>query len=489
MLKNVTPESVGVSSEKILSFVEMLEDYGFATHSILMARGDNIFLECYYAPFHKDYLHRQYSISKSFITLALGFAEADGLLSLDDPFMKYFPEYRNENVCERFEEATIKDMLTMRSCMVDYGIWWGGEDRAAAYFTKGSRQISGTNFDYDSSGSFLIGCIVEKVTGKPYIEYLKEKVLLDMGFSGDAYCLTAPGGHSHSDSGLMCTARDLMLAGRLLMCGGVYNGKRYLSEDFVKAAVSKQTDNDLGGSLALHKNHGYGYLIWKLPNDGFAFLGAANQFVVCDPEHDFIFVINSENIYRDESVYTVIMHELYRYILPSMNEPLPENRTSYKALEEHVASAKLVSLEGGVKTDFADIINGRKYILEENENGINYVKFTFEGECGVMEFEDENGINHLTFGIGYNELGLFPGKKRMSKVASQYTDGQYRCATSAIWCEEKKLHIMSQVIDDYLGNVHIVAGFKDERVSISMIKHGQRILDNYNGKLVGKMEK
>ena len=488
MFKNLSPESVGASSEKLLSFIKMLEDYNFSTHSILMARGEEIFLECYYAPFHKDYLHRQYSISKSFVTLAIGLLEAEGRISLDEPFMKYFPEYRNENVSDRFDETTIRDMLTMRSCMVDYGIWWGGEDRVAAYFTKPSHQIGGTNYSYDSAGAFMLGCIVEKITGKPYLEYVKEKVLSEMGFSAESYCMVAPGGHSHSDSGVMCTARDLLIYARLLMNRGVWNGKRYLSEEFVEAAVAKQADNNLGSSLALHKNHGYGYLIWKLPRDGFAFVGAATQLVICDPKTNFVFVINSENIYRDETVYAIIMHELYQYIIPTLGEPLSENADSLSALKEHVESAKLVSLEGGVKTNFDKIISGRKYILEDNANGIRYVKFTFKSDSGVMEFEDENGINRLPFGIGYNEFADFPGKKRISNVASQYVDGAYKCATSAIWCEEKKLHIMSQVIDDHLGNVHIVAGFKDDRVSISMVKHAQRILDNYNGNLVGKSE-
>ena len=49
-----------------------------------------------------------------FISLKVGIAVQEGLLSLDDPFMKYFPEYRNENTSERFEETTIRDMLSIR---------------------------------------------------------------------------------------------------------------------------------------------------------------------------------------------------------------------------------------------------------------------------------------------------------------------------------------------------------------------------------------
>ena len=204
---------------------------------------------------------------------------------------------------------------------------------------------------------------------------------------------------------------------------------------------------------------------------------------------DFVFIITSENAVTQSVGESIIVNELYHHFIPELGEALPENPEEYAALEEHVRGARLVSLEGGVKTDFESYVNGKKYVLEDNANGIRYVRFTFEGESGVMEYEDENGVNYLRFGIGYNEFGLFPGKKKMSTVASQYVEGQYKAATSAIWCEEKKLHIMSQVIDEFLGKVHIVAAFKDERVSILMQKRAQRILDNYDGFLVGKIEK
>ena len=35
-------------------------------------------------------------------------------MALDDPFMKYFPEYQNKNTSERFEETTIREMLSIR---------------------------------------------------------------------------------------------------------------------------------------------------------------------------------------------------------------------------------------------------------------------------------------------------------------------------------------------------------------------------------------
>ena len=55
-----------------------------------------------------------------FISLKVGIAVQEGLLSLDDPFMKYFPEYRNENTSERFEETTIRDIKTLFGILLYY---------------------------------------------------------------------------------------------------------------------------------------------------------------------------------------------------------------------------------------------------------------------------------------------------------------------------------------------------------------------------------
>ena len=57
MFVNSTPESAGIPSGKVLKFIKALEEKGFAVHNILLSRGEKLFCECYYAPFHKDYKH------------------------------------------------------------------------------------------------------------------------------------------------------------------------------------------------------------------------------------------------------------------------------------------------------------------------------------------------------------------------------------------------------------------------------------------------
>ena len=486
MFRTISPEQAGIPSSKVLEFIKVLEKYKLNTHCILMARGNNIFAETYYEPFNAEFKHRMYSVSKSFIAIAVGLAEQEGLLSLDDKFMKYFPEYRNEKTDDLYEETTIRDLLTMRSSLAGrYPDWWAKEDRAKTYFDLNSNKVPGTNFFYDSTGSMLLACIVEKLTGKPFMEYLKEKVLLDIGFSKDAYCLQAPGGYSHSDSGVMCTGRELLAFARFVMNLGEWNGKRYINEEFMRAAISKQTDNDVSGQITGYADQGYGYLIWKTPGDGFAFVGMADQFAICDPTTDFIFVITSENMGSKDASRMLLFHELYKTIVENLGEPLQENEREYADLKTYMESRKMIALIGGVESNIEAKISGTPYKLETNPMGIDTLKVTIDGEKGILEYTNAEGLNTIKFGMGYNEFGRFPGKKRMSITASVYEGGTYACGASAVWCEDAKLHIMVRITDTYLGTLSIVLGYKDERVSVAMTRRAQRILDGYDGYAVG----
>lgn len=487
MFRTTSPEEAGISSSQVLDFIKTLERYHFNTHSIIMARGNNIFAEAYYAPINESFQHRMYSVSKSFTAIAVGFAEQDGLLSLDDFVMKYFSEYRNENTDALYEEMTIRDLLTMRTCMADKAPdYWGKPDRVKAYFDIASNQVPGTNFSYDSTGAFLLTCIVEKLTGKPFLEYLKDKVLREIGFSEDSYCLLAPGGHSHGDSGVMCTTRDLLTFARFVLNRGQWDGKQYLNRAFIDDAISKQTDNDTKGRLLGPQNYGYGYLIWKAPDDGFAFIGMADQLAICDPKTDFVFVITSENMAAEAPARFLIYHELYKTIIHNFGEQLPENHEAHEQLKVYLSERTMFALSSEFRTPIESIISGKQYMLKPNPMGITSVKVTFHGDKGEFEYINEEGINKLSFGMGYNVIGRFPGKKRMSQTASVYEDGTYVCGASAAWAENSKLHIMAKVIDSFMGTLNIVLGFKGNEISVEMSKYAQRILEGMDGHAVGR---
>ena len=58
-MQYATPESVGISSEKILEYVKLLEKNQLNSHDLIISKGDKIIFEKYWTPFHKDYYQRQ----------------------------------------------------------------------------------------------------------------------------------------------------------------------------------------------------------------------------------------------------------------------------------------------------------------------------------------------------------------------------------------------------------------------------------------------
>ncbi len=483
MFKNVTPESVGISSKEVLGFLKRYGAYNFATHSIIMARGKNIFAECYFAPFNKDFKHRMYSVSKSFVGAAIGICEQEGYISINDKLIKYFPEYE-EQVNDNFRETTIRDMLCM-STSIEENIYWftsGTKNRTDVYFNLNATRIPGTTYKYDSPGSYILAVIIERVTGMPFLEYLKEKALKHGGFSEDSYSLKCPGGNSWADSGVMCTSRDLLIFARFMMDKGYIDGVNYLNSEYVEQAIARQVDNDCIENGRHFNTNGYGYQIWKTPNDGFAFIGMGDQLAICDPKTDFIFVINSDNQSTQNS-RAILFHELYNFIIPAfINGELAENKQSYAELSEFLSTRKLMALKGMTYTKTQDKINNSIYKLDKNPMNIEYIKFDFDGNKGTLSYKNLQGEKKLYFKMCENEFFKFPQEGYSDMIGTFSEPGNmYDCACSAAWTEESKLKLKVQIIDKYFGTICMTFCFKDERVGIYMTKNAEAFLDEYCG--------
>lgn len=487
MFERISPESAGISSQAVLGFIKTLEKYRLNTHSIIMARGNNIFCEAYYAPFNRDFKHRMYSVSKSFVSVAVGLLAQDGLISLDDKFIKYFPEYTDESKCSPYlAEMTIRDALKMETCNNSQIDWFhsGTDDRTKLYFDYNPDYIPGSFFRYDSPVSYMLGVIVENITGKPFLELLKERFLSDAGFSSDAYCLKCPGGHSFGDSGVMCTSRDLLTMARFVLNGGTWNGKRYMNEDYLLEATRAQCANSLY-DIYSYDSLGYGYQIWCAPDGGFAFVGMGQQLALCDRRHDFIFVINSDD-QGNAYARTIIYHALYENIIAALGEPLPEDKKAYDDLCKYECSRVLNSCSGEKHSMFAEQLSGSEYILERNPMGIEKFRFDLGADGGTLYYKNAQGDKKLKFGFCRNEFQKFPQKGYSDIVCGvPAPENMYDCAVSAGWLEPQKLRIKVQAIDKYFGILNMAFSFKDKRVVVKAEKTAEAFFDEYQGVAVG----
>lgn len=479
-MKTATPEVMGISSQDILDYVNLLEEYQLATHDIIIARGDSIVYEQYWAPFHRDFLHRQYSVSKSVVSIAVGFAWQDGLFSLDDPISKYFPnELKN---AEHTFPQTIRNMLTMENEAAGRG-WFGArpKDLVQHYFDNPFRQSrpAGTVFEYDSTGSFILCALVERLTGKKFMDYLREKLFDQIGVSKEAHCLECPGGHSWGDSAILCKPTDMLKIARFVMNKGKWNGKQLLSEEYVTAATACQVQNTTGNQYG-YNAHGFGYFIWRTWDNSFSFNGMGSQFAICVPDKDLIMIYNGDN-QGNAIANSVIFDGFFRMIARKVQpSALPKNTAAASLLNQ---PRQLYHTQGNRLSSFQNKIDGAEYTLAPNPMGITKLSLDFSQPQCRLHYTNAQGDKTLLFGMGENAFGIFPEEGYSHQVGSVRTTGHYyRCAASAAWVEEKKLFLQVQIIDQYLGRLNITLSFQDEHtLGVYMNKTAEDFLDAYQG--------
>ncbi|MBO5453881.1 MAG: beta-lactamase family protein [Clostridia bacterium] len=487
MITYTTPEKVGVSTENIKKLIDKLEQKGFCAHSMIMARGNEIFFEKYWAPFDKDFKHRMYSVTKSFVSLAVGFLEQDGKINLDDKMIKYFPDELKEQKDENIKNQTIRHMLMMSTAKPERNWFYHKpDDRVRFYFENPLEESrpSGTIWNYDSAGSFILGAMVERVTGKTLVEYLNEKLFNKLGIEG-AYMLKCPGGHSWGDSALIMKTMDLFKSARFVLNGGSWNGEQLLNEEYVKTATSNLINNSPFGLNEVN-DLGYGYQFWRTCHNSFYFNGMGCQYAVCSPDKDLIFVINSDTMDAKFLKGEVLDYYFDLIYETAKDVPLEE----YKG--EPIGDKELYSLKNEINSPIQDKINGKKFVCNENPMGITEFSFNF-GNDGKCEFNyvNEQGAKTLYFGMGRNEFGIFPQEGYSDEVGTVFAKGNYyKCASSAKWTHENQLQIKVQIIDKYFGNASFIFGFtEDLTAGVRMFGAGEDFLGEYNGYATGKILK
>ena len=487
MFKYGTPESVGIKSENIKKYIETLENANLSTHNVIIVRNNTIVYENYWKPFHKDFLHRMYSVTKSFVSIAVGYLIEEGKITLDTKICDVFDPEVTEGACENIKKQTVRNMLMMATGWpvgVPYFFSRKPNDRLRDYFWASSlpgglSREPGTFFEYDSTGSYVMGAMVERLTGKTLMEYLREKFMDEIGVSKEAYMLKCPGGHSWSDSALICKPTDLLKVANLTMHYGNFNGKQLHSEAYLREATSNLIDVHRG------EGYGYGYQFWTLPYNSFYFNGMGSQFAVCSPDKDMVLLHDADNQGIATAEKTIINTYLDLVMNTAEDAPLPENKEAYDDLISYSESLELWHCTGK-NDEMNKKIEGKTFTFGENPMGLTSVSFTFKGDEGTMVYTNKRGKKAINFGFDKNVFEPFPEGGYSGEVAcSSIPDLHFNSANSAKW-DGETLYIAVQIIDTYFGRLHMYFDFSDSgKVKVTMNKVAEDFLHEYNGTAEG----
>lgn len=272
----------------------------------------------------------------------------------------------------------------------------------------------------------------------------------------------------------------------LLMHKGKWNGEEILSEEFVTDATSKLIDNNVCG-INSWNTQGYGYQIWQTYDRSFLLYGMGCQFAVGVPDKDIIMIYNGDNqgIVNAEKE---VLENFFNMIVRRVDSETVEG-TGYNELMEYAKTLKLHTVSGKKHTQMADKINNVTYKMTENPMGITKMRFSINGDKGVLYYTNEQGDKELPFGMCENEFAIFPQKGYSDEVGSKPSDKMYKCATSAAWVSESQLFMKVQVIDTYFGVLHMSVGFIDDKIGVYMENTAEAFLNEYAGFAGGEMEK
>ncbi len=485
-----TPEEEGLSSKAILQFLDYVEEHKMNLHSFMLVRHGNIIAEGYFKPFHKDFMHRLYSASKTYVSMAVGKLIGEGRVALSDPLWQYFPEYIEGELPKWLKETTIEDALKMSVPMLtdtyferDYKEW------AWTFFSHPKRskplKPAGTVFNYNTSASFILDVLVEKLTGKTFLEYLRPE-FDKIGVSKDIWCVKAPDGFSWGGSGVVCTLRDYAKFAELLMHKGEYKGEQLLPRDYVERATSKQiyllTEN-----VYVPSRDGYGYQVW-ISKRGFSLKGMGTQLAYCFPDKDFMFVCQGDTQCGFDVTDKEISSFVDRHFYDALQDGPIACDDSTEALKAKLENLTINADFGEAHVPFEQELNGVKYVLEENGMGWKWFRFDFAGDEGTLTYENRRGVKKIPFGLGKYVQGTFPETDYYDVQVDLPSNRELNAMFSANWVEEKKILVRNYIVDTNLGNCFMTFGFKGDEVGLAFNKRAEFFMDDYAGFAGGHKE-
>ena len=370
-----------VAQGKIPGAVLLIEQHGVPVYHGLIGSRDAATKE----PMTDDTIFRLFSLTKPITSVVAMQLIDDGKFALNDPVAKYIPSFGNVKVgVEKKNEdgskslelvppnrpVTIKDLMTQTSGIA-YGFYGDSlvhKAYAAADIYRGDpdnaefaeriaklplQNQPGTLWQY-GHGTDILGRIMEVVSGKSLLGIEREKLLDPLGMKDTAFYVTDPkkvpliakpmpndsdfrvGFVGYADKpmkwesgggGMVTTISDMARFAKMILDGGKFDGKQYLSPQ----AYKDMTTDHVGPGSGVDRDYLY------FPGDGFGFGlgfgvrtdpgnakppppgslgelkwdGASGCYMVVDRKQDMFFVLLEETPSQRQIIQPAVKKLIY----------------------------------------------------------------------------------------------------------------------------------------------------------------------------------
>jgi CubicO group peptidase (beta-lactamase class C family) len=284
------------------------ESTSLKIHSLLIARHGHLVVEEYFYGFDQDRVHDMRSAGKTFAPVLAGIARDQGpTLTPQTPIYPLFTQYNSfANPDPRKQKMVLRDIMTMtagNACDDNNDESPGNEDKMQSDekqkdWYKYSLDLpmlkdpGGQDAIYCSADLNLVGGAVAAATHRWLPEFFDEYIAKPLQF-GRYYLNLMPNGQAYLGGGAYLRPRDQLKLGQLYLNGGLWNGKRIVSKNWVTESTSSHSQFASKFSLGQKHEYGYGWHIHELKSGAatyrvFAAEGNGGQFVIVVPDLDLV---------------------------------------------------------------------------------------------------------------------------------------------------------------------------------------------------------
>ena len=281
-------------------------------------------------PMKKDTIFAIASMTKPITATAVMILLDEGKLSIDDLVSKHIPQFKNASLKDGppSRELTIRDLITHTSGVGGSQQNQGSLERTVELIADRPLEFEpGSRWKY-GPGVTVCGRIVEVVSGRPFDEFLDERILKPAGMVDTTFFPTAeqqkrlarlykpgpqpgtieltehwisklsPERTPNPSGGLFSTAHDMARFYQMILGGGKLDGRRIVSEESVRRMTRLQT-GELTTGFTPGNGWGLGWCVVRQPQGvsrmlspgTFGHGGAFGTQGWVDPQREMIFVL------------------------------------------------------------------------------------------------------------------------------------------------------------------------------------------------------
>mgnify|MGYP003619330549 FL=1 len=269
------------------------------TASFLIIKNGKLLHEEYWDSYSATSKTNSFSMAKAVTVLLLGKAiEEKKISSLHQRYSDFFENYKN---IEFGKDLTVGDLAKMEA-----GLKWSEDfknpflQNAKAYYGKSLEEAvllrsfkekPGTDFEYQSGATQLLGFALRKSINQTSAQYASEKLWRPLGMEHNAEWSTDELGMEKTFCCIHSTSRDFAKLGQLFLNDGKFGGQQIISSEFL---------NEMKTPTKLSKE-AYGMGLW-INNDAaikhYYFWGLYGQYIIIIPEKNIIIV--RTGTYKDQ---------------------------------------------------------------------------------------------------------------------------------------------------------------------------------------------